>query len=86
MKVKVFECDKNGKISFTKRELENLLNEIYNNGYTDGKASNNYYWTWTYPSYPITTTNLGEKITDTPWTITCTNEASNTLNNIEANK
>lgn len=48
MKVKVFEIEKNGKISFTKNELEKLLNEVYDSGYEDGKRSNNY-WTWTSP-------------------------------------
>lgn len=48
MKVKVFEIEKNGKISFTKNELEKLLNEVYDSGYEDGKRANNY-WTWTSP-------------------------------------
>ena len=31
--VKVFTLNKNGKIEFTKEELENLLNETWNDGY-----------------------------------------------------
>ena len=51
MIVKVFQKNKNGKIEFTKEELETLLNEIYWDGY---RANS----TWTTPSYPIyTTTN-----------------------------
>lgn len=48
MQVKVFKFDSNGKISFTQKELEKLLNEVYNGGYADGKRANNYWW-W-YPS------------------------------------
>ena len=48
MQVKVFKFDKNGKVSFTQAELEKLLNEVYNGGYSDGKRASNY-WTWTSP-------------------------------------
>ena len=41
-KYKVFTPNANKKVEFTKEELEKLLNEVYNEGYTDGKASN---WT-----------------------------------------
>lgn len=51
MIIKVFQTNKNGKIEFTKEELETLLNEVYWDGY---RAN----WTWTTPlSYPIYTTN-----------------------------
>lgn len=54
MIVKVFQKNKNGKIEFTKEELETLLNEVYWDGYRANST-----WTWTTPlSYPIyTTTN-----------------------------
>ena len=54
MIVKVFQTNKNGKIEFTKKELETLLNEVYWDGYRANST-----WTWTTPlSYPIyTTTN-----------------------------
>ena len=54
MIVKVFQTNKNGKIEFTKEELETLLNEVYWDGYRANST-----WTWTTPlSYPIyTTTN-----------------------------
>lgn len=60
MIVKVFQTNKNGKIEFTKEELETLLNEVYWDGYR-----NNSTWTWTTPlSYPIyTTTNLEKNTT-----------------------
>lgn len=35
-KYKVFIPDKNGTLTFTKEELEHLLNEVYQEGYNDG--------------------------------------------------
>lgn len=46
MKVKVFQPNYNGKIEFTRAELEKLLNEVYTDGYNEGKSS---HWTWTGP-------------------------------------
>lgn len=46
-KYKVFTPNANKKVEFTKEELEKLLNEVYNEGYTDGKASD---WTVSYGS------------------------------------
>lgn len=46
MKVKVFQSNHNGKIEFTRVELEKLLNEVYTDGYNEGKASHQ---TWTNP-------------------------------------
>lgn len=40
IKYKVFAPDTSGKITFTKTELENLLNEVYHEGYSDGQMSN----------------------------------------------
>lgn len=45
--IKVFTLNKNGKIELTKKELEQLLNESYWEGY---RNNNNYYWTYTSPS------------------------------------
>lgn len=39
--VKVFTPNKNGKIEFTKKELENLLNEVWRDGYN---SNTNYTW------------------------------------------
>lgn len=52
MKVKVFYPNSKGEITFTKDELEKLLDEVYDAGYQDGKKSS---WTWTSP-YTWTTT------------------------------
>lgn len=51
--IKVFTLNKEGKIEFTKGELESLLNEVWN----DGK-NQNWYWhspSITYPLYTNTT-------------------------------
>lgn len=62
--VKVFTTNSNGKIEFTKDELERLLNEVWRDGY----SSNTSYW-WASPTY--TTTSL----TDTKkYTVSCDTE------------
>jgi hypothetical protein len=40
--VKVFTPNKNGKIEFTKKELENLLNEVWRDGYNSNTNYTNY--------------------------------------------
>lgn len=55
--IKVFTLNKSGKIELTKKELEQLLNESYWEGY---KNNNNLHWIYTSPSintppYVITT-------------------------------
>ena len=65
MKVKVFYPDKNGRISFTKEELQKLLDEVYKEGYDDARP---YYWSspyWTWTNNP--------SITTTPYYTTCSN-------------
>ena len=47
-KIKVFNLNKEGKIEFTKEELEKLLNETYEDGYHEGKSHT---YTWTTPYY-----------------------------------
>lgn len=45
--IKVFTLNKNGKIELTKKQLEELLNESYWEGY---RNKSNLYWTYTSPS------------------------------------
>ncbi len=52
MKVKVFTPNKNGKIEFSRKELEVLLDEIYNSGWEDGRNYNGSSWWWTSPTIP----------------------------------
>ena len=58
---KTFKTNKNGKIEFTKKELEKLLDEIWRDGYN---SNNTYTWSspswWTYPYTPITWTYLSD--------------------------
>lgn len=46
MKIRVFNANHNGKIEFTKAELEKLLNEVYAEGQND---CNHSHITWTNP-------------------------------------
>lgn len=65
--VKVFTTNSDGKIEFTKDELEKVLNEVWRDGYEFNKS----YW-WTSPM--ITTTSL----TDTKkYTVSCDTENKN---------
>lgn len=79
MSVKVFQTNSNGKIEFTRAELEKLLNDTYKEGYRDGETkTNNSYWTWIAPtltSTPSVTCGGNSAISTTPdsATITCTN-------------
>ena len=65
--VKVFTTNKNGKIEFTEKELEKLLNEVWN----DGHNANTYRYWWSSPmtttrywwSSPMTTTAATPHIT-----------------------
>jgi hypothetical protein len=56
MKVKVFTLNENKKVEFTQEELEKLLDEVYEDGVTEGKKSNYYYYR--YPYYTTTATPL----------------------------
>ena len=53
MKVKVFKPNNNGKIEFTLSELEELLNEVYSEGFNDGESNgaNKSSYTWTAPGF-----------------------------------
>lgn len=57
--VKVFTTNKDGKIEFTKEELETLLNEVWNDGYN----RNGSYW-WTSPSITKTYYSTGTPMTE----------------------
>lgn len=40
MRIKIFTEDRNGNILITKKELEEVLNEAYNEGFYDGNKNN----------------------------------------------
>lgn len=46
MKIKVFYPNQQGKLEFTKKELEELLNEAYHEGYQDGDRKHWYGYTY----------------------------------------
>lgn len=85
---KVFKLNENGKIEFSKKELDALLDEVYKEGYKDGKESH-HTWTspysdwWRYPYYSTistaTSTNAGDiSVTNNPYTITYTKDTEAT--------
>ena len=79
MKVKIFTPDSNGRISFTKKELQALLDEVYKDGYEDARP---YHWYW-YPSYLTTATNTtNPQIT---WTADHTSTNTITASNFDSN-
>ena len=83
MMVKVFETNNNGKIEFTRAELEKLLNEIYNNGYNEGKISNT--WTWTSP-YLNSTLCSNDSATITSTNTKIDKELLNQISNVTESK
>lgn len=62
---KTFIKNENGKIEFTERELKALLDEVYTNGYQEGKGKSIYTYTspfwldWNKPIYTYTTPITG---------------------------
>ena len=67
MKTKIFTKNENGKIEFTEKELKALLDEIYNEGYNDGKSRGYIYTTpvrttpWWYGTYCTTSSTTDAK-------------------------
>ena len=65
MSIKVFQTNTNGKIEFTRCELEKLLNETYNEGYRAGEnQAKSQYWTWA-PNWSTLASNSTNKVTTT---------------------
>jgi hypothetical protein len=81
MKVKVFQINSNGKIEFTRAELEKLLNEVYDGGFRDGEKST---WTWTSPY--IYNSDLGTTTTsDTSMPLTINSSTTQPTDNLTCN-
>ena len=79
MKTKIFTKNEKGKIEFTESELKALLDEIYNEGYHDGKGRSYTYTTpyiskpwWQYGTWctadSTTTTTTAKGVTTTATT------------------
>lgn len=84
MKVKVFQPNRNGKIEFTRAELEKLLNEIYEEGRKDAPISWGSPFVYSTPNYRdynltggITLCNA-DKANGTIDNLTCTNKTDGT--------
>lgn len=83
----IFKELKDNKVELTKEELEDLITQAYNQGYTDGKKDNN----WVYPLAP-TWNNPHIKnpndVTVTPFvyqiSVTCNTSEDNNCKNIKA--
>lgn len=77
MMIKIFSKNENNKIEFTEEELKKLLDEVYKEGYNDGKNNNVY----TYYTPSITWTP-----DPNPWWthVTCV-DATNTTSNSNIN-
>lgn len=61
MKIKVFYPEFDGSIRLSKQELQDLLDEVYKEGYDDGRNNARNYWTypsWTYTGGGITNGNI----------------------------
>lgn len=57
-----FEDIGNDQVSIDKKRLKEILDEVYQAGYDDGKNFNSVHWTSPFPSNPITP--------NMPWEIT----------------
>ncbi len=79
--VKVFAFNKNGKLEFTKEELEKILNEAWNDGYA---AANRIPYTYTYTTPDATANpNWWDSI---KYTYNWLDSIKYTCNNTEENK
>ena len=79
MIIKVFQTNKNGKIEFTKEELEDLLSKVYQDGYNDGcKYYSNWYYTTT-PAYVKSPINYRDNITCSDNNILLTKDNTNEI-------
>ena len=64
MKIKILYPNENGKLEFSKTELEKLLTEAYNEGFADGKKVYPHA-SLTYPSYTYTSVDCASAKADT---------------------
>lgn len=51
----ILQTDKEGFVKIKTNELKKMFDDVYNEGYKDGQ--NSYWWTYTTPSWKISTTN-----------------------------
>ena len=64
MKIKILYPNENGKLEFSKTELEKLLTEAYNEGFADGRKTVTY-TNLSYPSYTYNSVDCASIKADT---------------------
>lgn len=84
MKIRVFYPNHNGKIEFTRQELEKLLNEVYHEGQMDCNCRKS--WTWATPycndnNLSLSTTALSNSATSA--TNIIDNSKAESINNVK---
>ena len=91
MLTRVFTKNKDNKIEFTEKELKELLDEIYNYGYKEGKGAKTYVYTspswldivnkpsWTYTTTPAIVPKY-ETTCTTSTDTTCATSTNTTTN------
>ena len=75
MKIKVFQTNPNGKIEFTREELEKLLNDTYAEGQRNCNCGSHITWTNPYITpyiYPSDSTTTNASTSGAPATATIT--------------
>lgn len=74
--IKVFTVNENGKIEFTKAELEKLLNDVYTEGQRNCNCNKSFTWTSPYitPYYSTTSTTCATNSDKDSTTIAAIND------------
>lgn len=89
MITKTFTKNEKGKIEFTERELKELLDEMYQYGYNEGKGHKTYvytspsWWGLNRPSWTYSTTPLSNGVDKYATTTTTTDQTINISTNVE---
>lgn len=83
----IFKELKDNKVELTKEELEELITQAYNQGYTDGKKDNNYIYPVT-PTWNNSCIKNPNDVTTVPFVyqtpVTCSTSEDNNCKNIKA--
>ena len=75
--IKVFTVNANGKISLTKEELQDLLNEAYWDGFSNGNKSITYTYPTSLPMQPYYTWTTTASSDSTTYTLASTGMVDN---------
>lgn len=85
----IFKELKDNKVELTKEELEELIMQAYNQGYTDGKKDNNYIYPVT-PTWNNPCVKNPNDVTTTPFVyqtpVTCNTSEDNNCNSVKTEK